>query len=131
MLMTFLLPNNSSLLIPGNNGFSKITKPSSSLRKIPLTIFDLVDHKSLPSLYSMLALALHNIEVSDVENLSLKDKNHPGAPVIGSRKNRLRSSASHLSITVPCKSFWISTTSYNITVSHSMQLLCHSPFICY
>lgn len=120
-----------SLLSPntGNNGFSKITKPSSSLRKIPLTIFDLVDHKSLPSLYSMLASALHNIDVSDVENLLLNDKNNPGSPVIRSRKNRLRSPESHLSITVPCKSFWISSTSYNITVSHSMQLLCRYPFI--
>jgi len=110
-----IVATSGGLITHWNERFSKITKPSSSLRKTPLTIFDLVDLKSLPSLYSMLALSLHNIDVDKVENLSMNEEIDPGTPVRG-RQNQLKSYASHLSITVPCKPFRKSSISYNITV---------------
>jgi hypothetical protein len=68
-------------------------------------------------MYSMLALSLHNIDVGKVENLSMNEEIDPGTPVRG-RQDQLKSSASHLSITVPCKPFRNSSVTYNITVSH-------------
>lgn len=109
-----IVATSGGLITHWNEDFSKITRPSSSLRTTPLTIFDLVDLKSLPSLYSMLALSLHNIDVGKVENLLLNEKDESVVPVGGSK--RQLSSASHLSITVPCKSFQKSSTRYNITV---------------
>ena len=76
----------------------------------------------------MLALSLHNIDVDKVENLSMNEEIDPGTPVRG-RQNQLKSYASHLSITVPCKPFRKSSISYHITVSHSMQLLLQYRFL--
>ncbi len=86
----------------GNEAFAEITRPSASLKKIPLTIFDLVDHISLPSFYGMLALSLHDVGVVEAETIGV-DENTSGA-------------SSHLSITLPCKMFRNSSTRYNITV---------------
>jgi hypothetical protein len=119
----------------GNEAFSDIThKSSSSLIINPITIFDLVDSKSIPSLYGMLAMALHNVPLVEEEIFSPtvnKNKSHPSfekeevlvltttTEMAGDddleKKSRL-SSLSHLSITLPCKSFHNAPTQYNITV---------------
>jgi len=101
-----VVATSGGLITHWNEPFSKITKPSASLKKIPLTIFELVDSKSLPSLYSMLALSLHNIGMVEVENF----------PLDGHDDEKLSRSCSHLSITLPCKSFRNSSKHYNITV---------------
>ena len=96
-----------------------------------MTIFEIIESKSLPSLYSILALALHNVRIGNVEDHTLNgnsssekavdegvvdstDKKAVDGP---DRKTSETTSASHLSITLPCKSFPNSSTRYNITVS--------------
>ena len=82
----------------------------------------------------MLALALHDIGIVEVENFSLDEQEEENdsldeqedesssevaeAAVVDNEK--VRSSSSHLSITLPCKLFRNSSTRYNITVSYSI-----------
>ena len=48
----------------GNEGFSALVgRTDGSLRDAPLTLFELVDHAALQSLYGMLALGLHGAGV--------------------------------------------------------------------
>jgi hypothetical protein len=97
--------------------FANITKPSASLQKVPLTIFELVDSKSLSSLYSMVALSLHNIGVAEVEHF-VPGENQTGASSEAELdQNGVElSSSSHLSITLPCKAFRRSSVKFNITI---------------
>jgi len=135
-----LVATSGGLITDWNEEFIKLTKPPTSLEKIPLTIFEIVDSKSLPSLYSMLALSLHNVRVVDVEEFSLNrpsDRNsgnsHSNVTTNAtnsdcsqdasthaeggtSRTSSSSSTTSHLSITLPCILFRNSTTRYNITV---------------
>jgi len=121
-----ILATPGGLITHWNHAFTKITKPSTSLKKIPLTIFELVDPKCLSSLYSMLALSLHNIGIVEVETFTLDDEKD-GRGAVGSamtlptwkelHKKCARSSPiSHLSITLPCKLFQNCLTRYNITI---------------
>ena len=111
---------------PGNESFASITKPSERLKKVPLTIFELVDSKALPSLYSMLALSLHDVGIVEVEKFSLGDGNpeldidqvsSSGCSAAAENNEEVTSSSSHVSITLPCRVFPNSSTRYNITVS--------------
>lgn len=101
-----------------NEAFTKITKPSASLQKIPLTIFELVDSKELSSLYSMVALSLHNIGIANVENFVLGGKQEDTSSDVEVDPNNGGESRqpSHLSITLPCRAFRNSSVLYNITV---------------
>jgi len=124
-----IVATSGGLITHWNDGFTKITKPSTCLKKIPLTIFELVDSKSLASLYGMLALALHNIGIVEVENFSLDEQEETNddssevaeasslevAEAAVADNEKLRS-PSHLSITLPCKLFRNSSTRYNITI---------------
>lgn len=104
-----------SLQQTGNGAFAKTTKPSGYLQQIPHTIFDLVESKYLPSLYNMLALALHNnIGIVKVENCSVDDQGESSSAAEDDEK---ASSPSHLSVSLPCRSFCSSSTRYTITVS--------------
>lgn len=71
------------------------------MSQIPLTIFDLVEPRSLHQLYGMLALALDE-EVVVEQEASAKE----GAP-------------SHLSIILPTKKFRNTSIDYEMTVSPS------------
>ena len=94
-----------------------------------MTIFEIIESKSLPSLYSILALALHNVRVDNIEDHTLNDDNSSSEKVVdegvvdSTDKKAVdgpedtTSPSSHLSITLPCKSFPNSSTHYNITVS--------------
>mmetsp|Transcript_23764 Transcript_23764/g.40621 ORF Transcript_23764/g.40621 Transcript_23764/m.40621 type:complete len:316 (+) Transcript_23764:435-1382(+) len=105
-----ILATPGGLITHWNQAFSMITKPSTSLKKIPLTIFELVDSKCLSSLYSMLALSLHNIGIVEVETFTLDDEQD------GDKKESSSNATSHLCITLPCKLFQNSSTRYNITI---------------
>lgn len=74
-------------------------KPNASLHQIPLTIFELVESKSLHWLYGMLAVALDQYTVIE------DDTSSEDAP------------KSYLSIILPAKQFRHSDTRYEITVS--------------
>ncbi len=119
----------------GNEAFSDIThKSSSSLITNPITIFDLVDSQSISSLYGMLALALHNVPIVEEEIFSptVNKKRYYASleeeevavlmtttEMAGDddlEKKSRPSSSSHLSITLPCKSFHKANTQYNVTV---------------
>ena len=119
----------------GNEAFSDIThKSSSSLITNPITIFDLVDSQSISSLYGMLALALHNVPIVEEEIFSPTVKKNryyasleeeevavlmTTTEIAGDddlEKKSRPSSSSHLSITLPCKSFHKANTQYNVTV---------------
>lgn len=121
-----------SIYYIGNEAFAKLINNSSQQksRTLPLTIFEIIESKSLPSLYSILALALHNVRIGNVEDHILNDNSSSEKAVDegvvnptdkkGGGPDRTTSettSASHLSITLPCKSFPNSSTRYNITVS--------------
>ena len=80
----------------------------------------------------MLAMALHNVSIVDVEDFTLVDESSAAEEevdeVAGDKRKRkakkdeedaTSSSSSHLSITLPCKSFHGTRTRYNITVSRS------------
>ena len=112
----------------GNEAFSDIThKSSSSLITNPITIFELIDSKSIPSLYGMLALALHNVPIVEEEIFSLTVSKNTDTD----KKSRPYS-LSHLSITLPCKSFHNAPTQYNVTVRkyHDQFLFfCHLTFV--
>jgi hypothetical protein len=161
LLVSFLTGSCKRCLIPhtqfyslfpiraGNEAFSDIThKSSSSLVTNPITIFDLVDSKSIPSLYGMLALALHNVPIVEEEIFSptvnknrsyasLEEEEEEVAESMTTtemagdddlEKKSRPSSSSHLSITLPCKSFHKATTQYNVTVRKYRDLFL---FFCY
>lgn len=103
-----VVATSGGLVTYWNEAFSGITRSSSSLRKFPITMFELIDSKSLPSLYSMLALALHDISI--VEDTA-------------SSQDETSFVSSHLSITLPCKSFGDdSSSSYDITIIYMDDL---------
>lgn len=117
-----VVATSGGLITHWNEAFTKITKPSASLQKIPLTIFELVDSKSLSLLYNMLALALHNINISGVEEFTLDESgrsSNAGETTTDGNKSTI-SSSSHLSITLPCRQLSHDlphlSTGYNITV---------------
>ena len=81
-------------------------------------------------------MALHNVSIVDVEDFTLVDDESSAAEEeeVDSNGKRKRtaakeedantsSSSSHLSITLPCKSFHGTRTRYNITVS-SIYVCC-------
>ena len=110
-----------SIYYIGNEAFAKLINNSSQQKSriLPLTIFEIIESKSLPSLYSILALALHNVRIGNVEDHILNDNSRSEKAVdegVVDGPDRT-TSASHLSITLPCKSFPNSSTRYNITVS--------------
>ena len=87
----------------------------------------------------MLALALHNVSIVDVEDFTLVEEEVveeevvEEEEVVGDKRKRTAakeddttSSSSHLSITLPCKSFHGTRTRYNITVS-SRCMYCTRP----
>ena len=110
----------------GNEAFAKLINNSSQQKSriLPLTIFEIIESKSLPSLYSILALALHNVRIGNVKDHILNDNNSRSEKAVDEgvedspdRTTSESTSESHLSITLPCKSFPNSSTRYNITVS--------------
>lgn len=130
-----LVASSGGLITHWNEAFSDIThKSSSSLITNPITIFDLVDSQSIPSLYGMLALALHNVPIVEEEIFSpTVNKNRSYASLEEEEvavlmtttemagdddleKKSRPSSSSHLSITLPCKSFHKAKTQYNVTI---------------
>jgi len=146
ILFIYLIYTNT---LTGNESFTKLIKqPSSSSSSsqqdtntnnnnlLPLTIFEIVDSKSLPSLYSMLAMALHNVSIVDVEDFTLVESVAAAEDeVVGDKRKRMAAkeedsttSSSHLSITLPCKSFHGTRTRYNITVSSRYACICTRPF---
>lgn len=94
-----------------NESFCKLTKQLASLRKIPLTLFELIDPGYLPQFFGMLALALHNVTTFDSVHLISNKRDTRDENVVVSK-------TSHLSITLPCNKLLQSTSasSYNITV---------------
>ncbi|KAL3762244.1 hypothetical protein ACHAW5_007193 [Stephanodiscus triporus] len=130
-----LVASSGGLITHWNKAFSDIIthKSSSSLIKKPITIFELVDSKSLPLLYSMLAMSLHNVPIVEVEIYSPTDNKNTsyasfeeqevdvltttGMTSDDDLKKKSRpSSPSHLSITLSCKPFHNSSTRYNVTI---------------
>lgn len=109
-------------------------------------MFELIEPKSLPSLYGMLALALHDVSIveeeEEIDSLpSSSSWAREESPLCASSSGSFNSttpsdseeeeeeqqeekhvtsasSSSHLSITLPCKSFCESSCRYNITVSN-------------
>ena len=107
-------------------------------------MFELIEPKSLPSLYGMLALALHDVSIveeeEEIDSLPsssswAREESPPCSSSSGSfnsttpsdseeeeqqegKHSTSGSSSSHLSITLPCKSFCESSCRYNITVSN-------------
>lgn len=100
-----------------------------------MTIFEIIESKSLPSLYSILALALHNVRVDNIEDHTLNDDNSSSEKAVDEGvvdptdkkavdgPEDTTSPSSHLSITLPCKSFPNSSICYNITVS--LYIVCY------
>jgi hypothetical protein len=72
------------------------------MSKIPLTIFDLVDPRSLHKLYGMLGLALDEKVILQQKSLDAKGVHAP----------------SHLSIILPTKEFRQTDIKYEMTVSN-------------
>ena len=109
----------------GNEAFSGITRSYESLRNFPITIFELIESKSLPSWYGMLASAIHNISIvedSVPPALFLPSSSSSSSSVSTNDQDIERSlGSSHLSITLPCKMFRDSSSRYNITVSYSFN----------
>ena len=111
-----------------NEAFYDITHSSSSKNKLPnspLTIFELIESNSLPSLYGMLALALHNISImhEDSSSLPMMEDEEDTSSLKEERDEQTADAAQHLSITLPCKSFGDDDNSqYNITVRITMSV---------
>ena len=93
----------------GNDAFAAIARPSPGR---PLTVCDLIDAAALPSLYGMLALALHHVGIVEAEavppppqdpedgaSASAGDDATAPSPAAAPRPP----SPSHLSITLPCR----------------------------
>jgi hypothetical protein len=79
-------------------------------------------------------MALHNVSIVDVEDFTLVDdestseeeevdSNGKRKRTAAKEEDATSSSSSHLSITLPCKSFHGTRTRYNITVS-SIYVCC-------
>ncbi len=109
----------------GNHSFCKLTKQSTSLRKVPLTLFELIDPNYLPQFFGMLALALHNVTTFDSVHLITNKRDRASsdataaAAIHTSEENIATPMTSHLSITLPCNKLLQSSStssSYNITV---------------
>lgn len=113
--------------------FNPIGSSSGQLHHPPLTIFDLVESHSVPLLYSMLAMSLHNVPIVEVACFRPSDHyyncysdDYNISPVVHKKTTKRSSikndssssssSSSHLSITLPCKAFYNSSTLYNITI---------------
>ncbi|KAL9178423.1 hypothetical protein ACHAXT_003753 [Thalassiosira profunda] len=99
------------LITHWNESFAGIAKPAPALRRAPLSLFDLVESTALPSLYQIFALALHNVAVADVE-----DFRHTSSAQDDESGEEASRSPSHLSITLPCRTFRTSPVEYDITV---------------
>lgn len=89
----------------------------------------------------MLAMALHNVSIVDVEDFTLVDESSAAEEevdeAVGDKRKRKAAkeedaTSSHLSITLPCKSFFGTRTRYNITVSSGciwLYVLCLLRFL--
>ena len=89
-------------------------------------------------------MALHNVSIVDVEDFTLDDDESTTEEdeVVGDKRKRKAAkeeditppSPSHLSITLPCKSFHGTRTRYNITVSNRyvciVHVRCQPCFVC-
>lgn len=143
----FILLTNS---ITGNEAFFNLSKKSSSknnsekssastpeppITSTPesptmssLTIFDLIEPKSLPNLYGMLALALHDVGIVEVETLpsltptfasgdsTANNSTHDHSTNSHHGTKRQKHKPSHLSITLPCKKLPQSKDPHNVSV---------------
>jgi hypothetical protein len=130
------------LTLVGNEAFSKYTRKSlTSFVTNSITIFDLIDSKTLPALSIMLAMSLHDVPIVEVEVFPPIDNKNASFSFKGGEVVKLdddlenkpgSSSSSHLSITLPCKSYHDSSTRYNITVRychHQVLHFYHSIFV--
>jgi len=106
-----------------NQSFCQLANQSTSLRKVPLTLFELIDPDYLPQFFGMLALALHNVTTFDsvhlITNNSARASADATAAAIHTREENVATPmTSHLSITLPCNKLLQSSSasSYNITV---------------
>jgi len=80
----------------------------------------LIESKSLPSLYGMLALALHDVSIVEDSSPSTMSEESTTSDNIATTCY----GSSHLSITLPCKTFRNSSTRYYVTVSFARYLIC-------
>ena len=115
------------IYVIANEAFYDITHSSSSsnnqLPHSPLTIFELIESNSLPSLYGMLALALHNISIMQEASLPVEEEGDMSSLKEERDEQPASAAAQHLSITLPCKSFGDDDNSrYNITVRITMTV---------
>lgn len=141
---------SGGLVTQWNEAFSNVTNIfSSKLIKDHLTIFELVDSKSLPLLYSMLAMSLHGVPIVEAEifgpddttsSSSIKEeeervaavstpKETTGDDCLGKKSRSSSSSVSHFSITLPCKSFHNSSTRYHVTIVYMDDILAKRCFL--
>lgn len=151
-----IVATSGGLVTYWNDTFCNIIQSSATrLRNFPLTIFELIEPRTLPKLYAMLALALHDIGIVVEEEDSDSSSSSSSSSVSSNnddvderrcdcdddgRSSALSSvghhpttaaatppSSSHLSITLPCKSFRGDPTSrYNITIifMHDLSSRC-------
>lgn len=119
MLCIYVIANEAFYDITHSSSYSNNQLPHS-----PLTIFELIESNSLPSLYGMLALALHNISIMQEASLPVEEEGDMSDTLEEERDEQPASAAAqHLSITLPCKSFGDDDNSrYNITVRITMTV---------
>jgi len=129
-----IVATSGGLVTYWNPAFSRMTRSSASLDNFPLTIFDLVESKSLSSLYAMLALALHNTSIVEEDPTNQSAPFLPPSSSISVEDhamNRRSSGSSHLSVSLPCKLTSGSSTQYNITIifMHDLRSKCFVGFL--
>ncbi|KAL3786645.1 hypothetical protein HJC23_006841 [Cyclotella cryptica] len=101
-----IVATSGGLITAWNDAFVDVVKPITSMHRIPLTIFDLVEPKSLHKLYGMLALALD--EDSFFDEYSIDEEANDS--LAGT------SASTHLSIILPVKKFSQASTRYEVTI---------------
>lgn len=101
-----IVATSGGLITAWNDTFVDVVKPAASMHRIPLTIFDLVDPRSLHKLYGMLALALSE-DTFFAEHKTTEEAKDFSAVKLAS---------SHLSIILPAKKFRHDSTSYEVTI---------------
>lgn len=117
MLCIYVIANEAFYDITHSSSYSNNQLPHS-----PLTIFELIESNSLPSLYGMLALALHNISIMQEASLPVEEEGDM-SDTLREERDEQSAAAQHLSITLPCKSFGDDDNSrYNITVRITMTV---------
>ncbi|KAL3806436.1 LOW QUALITY PROTEIN: hypothetical protein ACHAXA_002807 [Cyclostephanos tholiformis] len=116
---SFRAGNNAS----DDDSIASLSRSDSSM----LDIFDELEAhpNTLPALSIMLAMSLHDVPIVEVEVFPPIDNKNASFSFKGGEVVKLdddlenkpgSSSSSHLSITLPCKSYHDSSTRYNITI---------------